>query len=342
LRANPTVSHLQTLHEDATEALGAGNPMTLEVETYLNVGRDSARPAAQALAAWADLGERASQYLATFDPLMMNIRSQFLRCLARRGAPGDLDQVVTKRDEEMRCRFAADAGGDWVGVARADLAVAQLQRARYSSLDPDVVDPDPDRDLAEAAETISVEIERRRAEHGADHAFTWRAAGVFGSIVAAQAGRTDEYPLREQLAEQALRVADGLVQHEWRRHGEHTLQALRGQLVRAQALSTQGRHREAVCEARLASVLARRYRRVDEGHALVVLARTEAAFDLRSALSSATRALTARREWYPEQGHQVAEARRLVETLTVVEPDLLADAEPHPLTTAEPHPVMAG
>jgi hypothetical protein len=257
---------------------------------------------------------------------MMNIRSQFLRSLARRGGAGDLDRMVALRDDELLRRLAADAGDDWVGVARADLALARLQRARYASFDPDIVDPDPDRDLAEAAEIIGAEIERRRAEHGADHAFTWRATGVFGSIVAAQAQRTVEYPQFEQFGEQALQVADGLVQHEWRRHGEHTVQALRGQLVRAQALSTLGRHREAVCEARLASVLARRYRRVDEGHALVVLARTEAAFDLRSALSSANRALAARREWYPEQGHQVAEARQLVETLMPV--------QPHPLVPA--------
>jgi len=315
MSAGGGLGHLESLHGEAVAELGDGHPVALEIELQVQAQYDLVRAAEDALAAWADLAERSRRHLDEYHPLMMHIRSQHLRRLARRGEAGDLDLVVRLRAGEVAGRVGAGADEDWIGVARADLAVAMLDRARYGSLDDRLLHHDPDGDLAGAKDLIESELDRRGARHGVNHAFTWRARGVRGSVLVAQAARAGD-PARSMLGAEALAVAEALVQHEWYRRAAHTSQALRGQLLRAEALSILERHREATCEARLASVLARRYRAVDAGHALMVLARCEAAVDPAAALTSATAALRARLGWYSEHGYQVAEARQLVDSLT--------------------------
>jgi hypothetical protein len=192
--------------------------------------------------------------------------------------------------------------------------VALLERARYGALDPALTSHDPEGDLAGAADLIDGELARRVERHGPEHLFTWRAQGVRGSVLVAQAARAGE-PTRGMLGAQALDVADRMVQHEWYRHGAHTAQALRGQLLRAEALSTLDRQRDAESEARLAAVLSRRYRGMDPGLANMVLARIQAETDVPGALATATEALAARAQWYPPGCYRVTEAERLVAEL---------------------------
>lgn len=314
LGARRGAARLATLHEEARSELGHEHQLTLLIEYHLNYALGPGRPVEESLSIWSDLQQRARQQLPEGHPTVMAIRACYARCLSRRGHPGDLDRVVDLHRAEVDRRVRRGSTDDWIGVARADLAIALLDRARLGHFDPRLRERDADADVAAARELVEFEVDRRIKVHGTDHPFTWDARTVLGSVLLARAWRAPYWERRE-LSEEALALAEALGRHEWQRNLSHTPRALRGQLLRAEALLLLGRCPEAEGEARLAAVLARRYRGLDTGRALLVLAQALAARDQVGALASATEALRVRRAWFSAAGHHVAEAVQLVRKL---------------------------
>jgi hypothetical protein len=308
-------AQLESLHCQAKALLGREHPLSLLVEYHLNYHVGPARPVEQSLAIWSDLRDRARMHLPECHPTAMAIRACHARCLSRRGQPGDLDRVVDLLRAEVDRRVRRGVHDDWIGVARADLAMALLERGRFGRFDPRLRQRDADADVAAAREMIDSELDRRRKEHGSEHPFVWDVRALFGSALLAAAQRASGFQ-QQILGEEVLTLSENLIQHDWQRTSRHTMRALRGQLLRAEALSVLQRTDDAEAEARLASVL-RRYPEHDSGRALLVLARAVAARDRPAALAIATEALATRRAWFAAGAHQVAEAVHLVRTLSV-------------------------
>jgi len=307
-------AQLESLHCQAKAQLGREHPLSLLIEYHLNYHVGPARPVEQSLTVWSDLRDRARMHLPDCHPTAMAIRACHARCLSRRGQPGDLDRVVDLLRAEVDRGVRRAVHDDWIGVARADLAMALLERGRFGRFDPRLRQRDADADVAAAREMTESELDRRSMEHGSDHPFVWDVRALLGSALLAAAQRASGFQ-QQILGKEVLTLSEDLIQHDWRRTSRHTMRALRGQLLRAEALSVLQRAEDAEAEARLASVLARRYPEHDSGRALLVLARAVAARDRPSALAIATEALTARRAWFPAGAHQVAEAVHLVRTL---------------------------
>jgi hypothetical protein len=309
-----SAAHLGALHQEAADGLGPGHHVTLLVECKLNIQRGLTLPVEDSLALWTDLVDRASCSLAEGHPTLMAIRSEYARCLSRRGQPGDLDRVVEMRRQDVDRCINGGVGDDWTGAARADLAAALTERARYGPDDPGVAAVSADADLSCARILLDDEIARRTDSHGPDHRFTWNARTVQCELLLALAERC-EGEQRRALGMQALSLAEAIGHQDWHRSASHTASALHGQVLRAEALLVLDRPREAESEARLAAVLARGYRDVVPGRALLALARSCAVRDPAAALDAANQALNARLGWFSEQGCQVAEAQRLVARL---------------------------
>jgi hypothetical protein len=223
--------------------------------------------------------------------------------------------VVELLRAEVDRRVRRGVHDDWIGVARADLATALLERGRCGRFDPRLRERDADADVVTAREMIEAELDRRVKVHGSEHPFVWDIRALLGSVLLAAAQRASGFR-RHMLGEEVLSLSDDLVQHDWQRAFGHTMRALRGQLLRAEGLLVLNRMEEAEAEARLASVLARRYRGHDSGRALLLLARAVAARDRPRALGIAREALAARRDWFSVGGHQVEEAAHLVRALS--------------------------
>lgn len=307
-------SQLGRLWQDAVAQLGCQHWLVLQIECDLTAVRMTDRPVGESLAAWTGLRQRAGDALPSHHPTSLSIRAQYTRCLAYRGEPGDLDRVVELCRDELATRIEAGVADTWIGAAVADLAVARLDRGRFAALDPLITDVDVRADIAMADEALRAEVKRRTAVHGPRHRFTWRARGL---AAASRLALAHHVPVAERRAMnlEVLGIADAAIEDEWQRTGTHTSHALRAQLLRAQALLALGRDREASHESRLAAALARRYRGDEEGSALLVLAASLAALDLREALVTAQDALAVRLIRFPPTSHQVAEAEHLIARL---------------------------
>ncbi|MBE1491933.1 hypothetical protein [Plantactinospora soyae] len=308
-------TQLAVLHRDAAQLLGESHETSLLVECALEHALSPDRPVSDSLAAWLDLRERAGSTLAEHHPTVLAVRDQYIRWLRRRGEPGDLDLVVQLRRDEVELRATQPVGPHQLGVAATGYAVALLDRARYGSFDPQLKKHEPGTDLAEAYRLVDGEISRRGAGYGSGHESTWQARLLLGDIRCAGLRLTPDDPDLSQ-AEPALREADTILRYDWQRHGRHGRSALRAQLVRAEVLTVLGRDRAAEREARLASVLARRYSDLDLGRPLLVLAQAQAHRDAVAALRTARAAVRERRLRYPPAGHRLVEAERLVQTLS--------------------------
>jgi hypothetical protein len=276
----------------------------------------------------------------------MAIRALTIRCLARRGEPGDLDRVVALSQDELDRRLDAEVPDAWIGTARVDLALAVLDRVRFGRFDRLVRDLDATSGLDDGSAAldharglVDVEVDGRAHRYGSVRAHTWRARAAQAEVMLAQA-RLEVPDRAAELAAHTLTTADELIAWDWHRHRTHTAGALRGQLLRVRALTAVGRRRDAEGEARLAAVLARRYDPTIRAEALVTLARTAAPRDSRAATANAGQALALRAALLPPANHQVVEARELVETLAPKEspdhdPDEPTDAWP-PWSSAVP------
>jgi hypothetical protein len=315
LGGGPDATQLEALYREAGAGLGREHPLSLLIEYHLNYVLGPARPVDDLLTVWSDLRERARVHLPECHPTLMAIRACYARCLSRRGHPGDLDRVVELLRAEVDRRVRRGVHDDWIGVARADLATALLERGRFGRFDPRLRDREADADIGTAREMIEAELDRRVKVHGLEHPFVWDIRALLGSALLAVAQRASGFR-RHMLGEEVISLSDVLIQHDWQRACGHTMRALRGQLLRAEGLLVLNRMEDAEAEARLASVLAHRYRGHDSGRALLLLARAVAARDRPRALAIAREALTARREWFSAGGHQVEEAAHLVRALS--------------------------
>jgi hypothetical protein len=299
------------LHEDARHRLGCDHPLSLRIECERNRHLLAGGPMAAATARWSELSERVRRVLPRHHPTAMAVRTQRMRALARRGDPGDLDRVVQIAGTELTGRIEAGAKPLWIGAARADLAVAHLNRARFAPLDPNSQHRDAESDLRIARDLIATELERRTAVHGPDDLFTWLAAGIQGSVKAALAERAAP-TTRQAMNAEVIALAEEIMAIEWYRAGRHTEATLRAQLLRATGLLGLGQDAEAEREARLATVLARQYPGPAEGRALMLLARAQANRDRPAAQTTARRALRVRLRVLSPAAYPVVEARSLL------------------------------
>jgi hypothetical protein len=319
------VAAWQRLRDDARRELGADHSLSLRIECDLITLRLPVRPVAESIADGTDLRSRAEHVLAPDEATAMAIRALTIRCLARRGEPGDLDRVVALCQGELDRRQDAEVPDVWIGTARVDLAMAVLDRVRFGRFDRLQRDidatsglDDGSARLDQARGLVDAEVVLRADRYGAVRAHTWRARAVQAEVMLAQA-RLETPDQAAALATAALTTADGLIARDWHRRHAHTAGALRAQLLRVRALTAVGRRRDAEREARLAAVLARRYDGTLRAEALLTLARTAAPRDGRAASAAAGQALALRESLLPATNHQVTEARELVETLATRE-----------------------
>jgi hypothetical protein len=315
------VAAWQRLRDDAWRELGADHPLSMRIECDLVMLRLPVRPVTESIADGTDLRARVERVLAPDEATAMAIRAMTIRCLARRGEPGDLDRVVALCQGELDRRQDAEVYDVWIGTARVDLATAVLDRVRFGRFDRLHRDldaasglDDGSARLDQARTLVDAEVGLRADRYGTVRAHTWRARAVQAEVMLAQA-RLETPDQAAGLAAAALTTADGLIARDWHREHAHTAGALRGQLLRVRALTSVGRRREAEREARLAAVLARRYDGTLRAEALLTLARTAAPRDRRAASAAAGQALALRESLLPATNHQVTEARELVGTL---------------------------
>ena len=147
---------------DATRDLGADHSVTLLIEAAQQQELSYGRPVGESATEWAGLRRRAEQSLAAEDTTLLTIRSHHIRFLRLRGGPGDLDEVIGLRRDEVAARAWQFPDHDnLLGIARADLAVALIDRARTTGRCAGQ-SGDPEADLAEPRDLVDRELERRR------------------------------------------------------------------------------------------------------------------------------------------------------------------------------------
>ncbi|GAA2128746.1 hypothetical protein [Actinomadura napierensis] len=301
---------------DAAKALGPGDPLLLDIRCHQEIAASRGRTPRASLEAWTALREAAARALPETDRTFAEIESQYVRLLRIYGEFGALDEVVRRRTRRLEL-LAADganedgADEDMAGRASTDLSVALVDRGRFGRLDPLVADPRPEEDLRKAWDLAAAETERRAAAFAPDHPFTWHARSV---ACAAQVSLALHHGKEAEL-DAALETTDAQVDHLRRSRYRHDA-LMRARLRRAEVLDALGKHQDAEREATFVSdQWLHRVEGFDPSHALLVLARTQAARFPADALDNAELALEYRRKEFPERGHRVAEARELVEAL---------------------------
>jgi hypothetical protein len=310
-----TADDLDRLRLDAAHTLGAGHSVTLLIECSAEYIRSRHRPVEDSVDVWSRLKTRASDQLAPDDPTLMAIRAYHARYVRYRAEFGDLDVVVGLRTRELSLREAGAPGGVWIGIARADLAVALIDRAQYGDLDPTLEGYEAHVDLQQARVLIEDETKQRGVAYGGEHPFTWHARGILARTLLAL-GDKNVVTKPAECAGEALEIADNLIQRYRRDDETFSAVKLRARLTRAEALIGLGRHDEAARQARLVyGVSQAGVNLIDPAWPLLLLARAQQNADRRMALENAERALAVRAEQFGANSYKVAEAQRLVTRL---------------------------
>jgi hypothetical protein len=313
------VSKYVELLTEAKGVLQAHDPLLFEIRYYLEHAEDNTRGLRASVRAWTTLYDEARSQLPETDASFRDIESSYLRNLRIYGPFGSLDEVVELRTRRLDRLVRELANEDSVGIARTDLATALIDRGRFGDLEPlSVAAGEADlrarleHDLRTARNLSTDEIDRRTTSFGTDHPLTWhaRASAVAALVALLSRGWA---PAAAGQAEDETRA---LIDH-YRHDQSHHLSLLRAKLLAAEVHIATGRHEDAEREAtRVSARCPSREEGLDRGHALLVLARAQEARSRVDALSNAERALNLRNKEFPKRGHKVAEAQRLVTTLS--------------------------
>lgn len=312
LACNGGEADFAALLKEATDRLGPSNSVTLLTEALCEQVRSYRRPVDESVASWDRLRQRAQECLDADDTTLMTIRSHYLRFLRLRGKPSDLDEVVSRRRDEVNARTARLADDDnYVGIARADLAVALIDRVRTFGRCA-VPSADPGADLRAAENLIDGEIARRARLYIPTNSTVQSAKLIMSELLLGMAEHQREHRL--DFARKALAMTGELVDYFWEQSGNSSPEALRSLMAQAQALGLLDHHDEAARMARQAwRISAYVTRHVDRGWPPFVLAMTLLPVDRHTAQVAASDALAARESLFPADSCRFTEVRRFME-----------------------------
>ncbi len=302
---------LAALLAEAHRQLGSDSSVTLLTEAAIERCQSYQRPLVDSVTAWDRLRRRAQACLDEHDRTLMMIRSHHLRFLRLCGRPANLDDVVSLRRAELTAR-AAQLGDDdnYVGIARADLAVALIDRARTFRRCA-IPSANPDADLTEAESLIEEEIARRARLFPPTNSMLQGAKLIMSELLLALAEQDRKRGLG--FAQKSMTMSRDLVTYFWEQNGTSSPEVLRSMEAQAQSLSLLDRHDEAARTARQAQRISRYVtRNVDQGLAAFVLAVTVLPIDRRAAKAAALDALVARENLFPEDSCRLTEVRRFL------------------------------
>jgi hypothetical protein len=306
-----SAADLDDLLGEAQRQLGPDSSITLLTEAAIEQSKSYQRPLLDSVAAWDRLRWRARACLGEDDRTLMMIRSHHLRFLRLCGRPANLDDVVSLRRDELAVR-AARLGDDdnYVGIARADLAVALIDRARTFGRCA-IPAADPDADLAEAQALIDGEVARRARLFPPSNSMLQGGKLIMSELLLALAERDRRRGLT--FAQQSMTMSRDLVSYFWEQNGNSSPEILRSLEARAQSLGLLGRHDEAARTARQAQRISRYVtRNVDQGLAAFVLAVTVLPIDPGASRAAALDALVARENLFPDDSCRLTEVRRFL------------------------------
>ena len=304
------------LATDAANDLGPGHSVTLLVEAARQQKLSYGRPVDESVAAWTGLRRRAEESLAAEDKTLLAIRSHQIRFLRLRSGPGDLDDVVRLRREEVAARTRQLPDHDnLLGIARSDLAVALVDRARTATRCARL-SGDPGADLAEARGLIVRELERRRKTYPQGSPLVQGARLVQCEVLAGLAERTGA-PERRRHAEEALALAGPLTGYYWAEGSGRSFGLLKSLLLRAESLALLGDPADGARVARLACGISGLVSEIiDRGWPPFVLARIQLPLDRQDALRTAARALDARTPVFPADSYRILEVSEFIGSLS--------------------------
>jgi hypothetical protein len=312
LAAGGDEASLNALKEDASRVLGAEHPVTLLIEAGRQRTRSYRRPVAHSVDAWAQLRDQAARALAPADATLLAIRSHYIRYLRLRGAPGDLDEVIRLREEELAFRAGQlPDRASLLGIAKADLAVALVDRAR-SSIRCTGLAGAPPADLTRASELIEGELRRRTETYPRDSSVVQLSRLILSDALVALAEST-EGATRREYADRALVISDELLDYYWAAAGSRSMGVLKSRLAHAEALGLLDRAEDALRTARLACRVSGLVgQNIDRGLPVFVLARLQRPADPQAALASAARALAIRSQIFPQVSRRIAEIMEFI------------------------------
>jgi hypothetical protein len=305
------------LSAQSASRLGARHSVTLLIDGCGQYRRSYRQSADEAVMAWAGLRGRAQDSLSDTDPTLMAIRSYHARFVGLRSTRADLDEAVRLRRDDLSMRARTlPAGDNMIGIARADLAAALVDRSRTYVGDPARLDDlPPASDLAEAEELIEEETHRRSGIFTPRNSFSQHSNGILAALLVARAESTPRRQ-RAAYASRSLAITRELIDFYWEQGGAWSFNILKSQLHHAESLTFLERSEEGVRTARLAYLISHHScRNLDRGWPAFVLAKAQLAVDKAAALQAATTALKLRRQVFPPDSCRILEVERFTENL---------------------------
>jgi hypothetical protein len=306
-----------SLKVEAARRLGPVHSVTFLIESSGQFRRSYSQSAEEAVVAWAGIRRRAQDSLADSDPTLMAIRSYHARFLGLRGRRADLDEAVKLRRDELSLRARIlSADDNMIGIARADLAAALVDRSRTCIQDPDgPCDVASVRHLAEAEELIKEETLRRSGIFTPRNSFSQHSNGILAALLVALAEHAPK-PQRTAYASRSLTITRELIDFYWEQGDTRSFNLLKSQLHYAESLTLLERFEEAARAARQAYLISDRGRRnFDRGWSAFVLAKAQLPTDKAAAMQAAGEARALRLQVFPLDSCRVLEVERFIENL---------------------------
>ena len=201
-----------------------------------------------------------------------------------------------------------------LGIARADLAVALIDRARTAGRCAGQ-SGDPEADLAEARDLVDRELERRSRLYSQTSLLVQGARLVRCEALVGMAERAGDRGRRH--AEEALALTGSLVGYYGTEGGGRSFALLKSLLLRAESLALLGGPADGARAARLACGISGLVSEIiDRGWPLFVLARIQLPLGRQDALRTAARALDARDPIFPPDSCRILEVREFIGSLS--------------------------
>jgi hypothetical protein len=315
LSLGPDDAAIDSLLGEAVDSLGSDHRVSLLIEAVRQQRLSFHRKADESVEEWDELRRRAEDSLPGQETTRLLIRSHYIRFLRLRGLPDDLDEAVTLRTSELAAREQElDAHDNLLGIARSDLAVVLIDRARTTARSAHHR-ADPRTDLDKAGALLDEEIRRRKRMANGGESLLYGSRLIRSELCVGLA-ECDEEAEREDHAATAMAIAKDLVVFYGTRGGCRSLRGLKSRLLLAESLALAGRPGDAARSARLACGISGLVTdNVDRGWPLFVLARLLRPLDETGARLAAERALEERGKVFPEASYRMIEVRDLLDAL---------------------------
>ena len=309
---------LDALRATADGSLGPDHSESLRSETLRQQRLSYRRTVGESVTAWAGLRRRAEECLPPQDSTRLLIRSHYIRALRLRSLPEDLDQAVTLREQEVAEKAERlPQGDDLPAIARSDLALALIDRARtmgrVARARSAGVTTDPAADLVRAEELIDREIRYRKQAYPQEGSLLYASRLILAELNVGLAEYGEPADRRDHAGTGAM-IARNLVGYYGRQSGGRSLRGLKSRLLLAESLALAGQPADGARTARLALAVAGFVtENIDQGWPFFTLARIMRLLDEQEARKAAEHALEERQKIFPEQSYRVIEVREFLQ-----------------------------